>query len=105
MNENGQFSAVALANALAQPEGTRAFLVQMDSVFHTRVNILLLAESLFLAALSQVWASKELGIILVICVIAMLTTKLLWDPLKVLAERTKAVASLLEQDALYQHYI
>src|SRR5262245_40449372 len=83
-SRNQQFSAEARAKALSQPDRTRGFLVQLDSVFHTRVNILLVAESLFLAALSQIWASRELAIILLVCAIAILTTKLLWDPLRVL---------------------
>ena len=105
MDQNEQFSAEARAKALADPGEARAFLVQLNSVLHTRLNILLVAESLLLAAVSQVWASKELGIILVFCLIAIFATKLLWDPLKALALRTGAVASLLEKDALYQHYI
>ena len=105
MNQNEQFSAEARAKALSNPEETRAFLMQLNSVLHTRVNILLVAESLLLAAVAQVWASKELGIVLVVCLIAILATKLLWDPLQALALRTTAVASLLEKDALYQHYI
>ena len=105
MNQNEQFSAEARAKALSNPEETRAFLVQLNSILHTRVNILLVAESLLLAAVAQIWASKELGIILVVCLIAILATKLLWDPLRALALRTTAVASLLEKDALYQHYI
>jgi hypothetical protein len=45
----------------AMPESAqiRDFLVQLDSTFHSRVNLLLVAESLFLAAVSQVWSSKE----------------------------------------------
>jgi hypothetical protein len=104
-DQNEQFSAEARAKALSDPEETRAFLEQLNSVLHARVNILLVAESLLLAALAQVWASKEFGIIFVVCLIAFLATKLLWDPLQALALRTGAVASLLEKDALYQHYI
>ena len=105
MNQNEQFSAEARAKAPSDPEETRAFLVQLSSILHTRVNILLVAESLLLAALAQIWVSRELGIILVVCLIAILATKLLWEPLQALALRTGAVASLLEKDALYQHYI
>lgn len=105
MEQDEQFSMDARAKALADPDGTREFLMQLNVALHTRVNILLVAESLLLAALAELWSSRELGIILVVCLIAILSTKLLWEPLQALAERTKAVASLLEKDALYQHYI
>lgn len=93
------------SGALPDSNEIRTFLTQLDSTFHARVNILLVAESLFLAGLSQVWGTKETGIILVICLIAIISTKILWDPLRVLAERTAGIARLLEKDSLYQKYI
>jgi hypothetical protein len=104
MNESGH---VAESVALSQTEtdATRQFLTHLIATFHARINLLLVAESLLLAAMSQVWGSRELGIILTLCALGLVLTILLWDPLRVLAERTAAVTRLLQKDDLYQAYI
>ena len=63
MNESGH---VAESVALSQTEkdAARQFLTHLIATFHARINILLVAESLLLAAMSQVWGSRELGIIM-----------------------------------------
>jgi hypothetical protein len=104
MNESGN---VAERVALSQTEkdAARQFLTHLIATFHARINILLVAESLLLAAMAQVWGSRELGIIMTLCALGLVLTILLWDPLRVLAQRTTAVARLLQKDDLYQAYI
>jgi hypothetical protein len=104
MNESDN---VAERVALSQTEkdAARQFLTHLIATFHARINILLVAESLLLAAMSQVWGSRELGIIMTLCALGLVLTILLWDPLRVLAQRTAAVARLLQKDDLYQAYI
>jgi len=98
---------VAERVALSQTEkdAARQFLTHLIATFHARINLLLVAESLLLAAMSQVWGSRELGIIMTLCALGLVLTILLWDPLRVLSTRTAAVARLLQQDDLYQAYI
>jgi hypothetical protein len=101
MNESGH---VAESVALSQTEkdAARQFLTHLIATFHARINILLVAESLLLAAMSQVWGSRELCIIMTLCALGLVLTTLLWEPLRVLAQRTVAVARLLQNDDLYQ---
>jgi hypothetical protein len=83
----------------------RSFLVALDATFHSRINILLVAESLFVAALSQVWGSGGLAINVCFCALGYVITQILWDPIRVLAERTKGVAGKLMADEIYGIYI
>jgi len=65
-----------------------------DTTLHSRVNILLVAESIFLAALAQVWANAGLFFMQVaLCVLGLLVTILVRSSTATLARRTEWLAA------------
>ena len=79
--------------------------IHADATFHTRVNILLVAETIFLAALTQVWSSGGLFIQAALCMLGFLTTALIGGSLDVLAHRTAWLASQRMCSTVYSSYL
>jgi len=103
-------SQSATTPATAQNAGSiRELLFHVDNVFHSRVNFLLVAESVFFAALSQVWSNGGVPINALLCLLGIVVTGLLWLPLNVLQRRSKILAARLSHqespDAVYREYL
>jgi hypothetical protein len=91
-----------------QPEYQRALLFHVNNVFHTRVNLLLVVESIFFAALAQTWAVSDGATPLppLICVLGLLFTILLWLTLGSLKIRSDFLTRhLRKSDSLYHAYL
>jgi hypothetical protein len=87
------------------PERLRGLLFHVDTAFHARVNFLLVAESLFFAAVSQVWSAQDNGIKFMLIAIAILLTLFLWYPMAMLERRSRALArALIRRDRTYEFY-
>ena len=85
---------------------TRELLFQIDNTFHTRVNFLLVAESVFFAAMSQVWSTGGFAINAVLIALGACLTTILWYPLNVLQKRSSSVAGDLKAiDPIYEKYL
>lgn len=79
--------------------------IHADATFHTRVNILLVAESIFLAALTQVWSSGGFFIQAALCVLGFITTAFIGGSLDELAKRTAWLATQRMRSTVYSHYV
>lgn len=84
----------------------REFLFLLDNTFHGRVNVLLVAEAIFFAAVSQMWATGSVPITIVLIALGFSLTVILWYPLNVLQKRSKYIANVLrEVDPMYADYL
>jgi hypothetical protein len=101
-------SARPPANA-REARSIRELLFHVDNVFHSRVNFLLVAESVFFAALSQVWSNGGVSINVLLCLLGIVITGLLWLPMNALQRRSKILAARLSHeespDAVYRDYL
>jgi hypothetical protein len=84
----------------------REFLFQLDNTFHSRVNVLLVAEAIFFAAVSQMWATGSVQVTLVLIALGLSLTLILWCPLNVLQKRSKYISDVLKHvDPMYKDYL
>lgn len=93
---------------IQQLDYQRALLFHVNNVFHTRVNLLLIVESIFFAALAQTWALNDGAppLRLLICVLGLLFTILLWLTLGSLKVRSDFLTRhLRKSDSLYNAYL
>lgn len=59
-------------------ELTRTLLLHTDNLFHQRVNIFLVAEAIFFAAIGSVWCAEQNAIKFVLCTVGLFVTIALW---------------------------
>jgi hypothetical protein len=92
-----------------QIEYERGLLFHVNNVLHTRVNLLLVVESIFFAALAQVRNSTGSGarrFALVLCVLGLAFTVLVWITLRSLKARSDFLTKHLAiTDTLYEAYL
>ena len=78
----------------------------VDNALHTRINLLLVAESIFLAALSQLWANGDFFMQVVLCTFGLLVTWVVRSSTETLARRTKWLAEERKKlDPTYKSYL
>jgi len=94
---------------MPQIEYERPLLFHVNNVLHTRVNLLLVVESIFFAALAQVRNATDPSarrFSLVLCVLGLAFTILVWVTLHSLKERSNFLTEhLAPSDTLYRAYL
>lgn len=89
-----------------QIEYERALLFHVNNILHTRVNFVLVAQSLVLAAVAQVWQGNGMSVKVILCGLGIVLTILLWYPLATLNKRGEYLTRhLLPIDPLYRGYL
>ncbi len=84
----------------------RQLLFHANNVFHTRVNLLLVAESIFFAAMASLWGKEDLSIRLIVCVLGITMTIMLWYANATLKKRTDYLTVELKKvDRVYEEYM
>lgn len=84
----------------------RELLFHVDNAIHSRVNLQLLVQSVFFAALAQVWASQGNTIKFILVAVGVTLTLVLWYPTVVLQRRSRFLArALCKQDRTYEYYL
>jgi hypothetical protein len=87
-------------------EDIRQLLFHVNNVFHTRVNLLLVAESIFFAAIASLWQSGDTSIKLIICGLGVTMTLILWFSNSTLHRRSNFLTTKLKQvDSIYRGYL
>ena len=94
---------------IPQIEYERDLLFHVNNVLHARVNLLLVVESIFFAALAQVRNSTDASgrrFSLVLCVLGLGFTVLVWVTLRSLKARSDFLTKHLAlTDTLYKAYL
>ena len=89
-----------------QAEDIRQLLFHVNNVFHTRVNLLLVAESIFFAAIASLWQSGDTSIKLIICGLGATMTLILWFSNATLHRRLNFLTTELKRvDSIYKKYM
>jgi hypothetical protein len=83
----------------------RELLFHVNNVFHDRVNLLLLAQSIFFAAIATLWQDQGRLIKLVICGLGIAMTTVLWYANATLYKRSNVLTLKLGHDRVYQDYL
>jgi len=87
-------------------EDIRQLLFHVNNVFHTRINLLLVAESIFFAAIASLWKDGDRSIKLIICGLGITMTLILWFANATLHKRSNFLTrKLKEVDSTYKQYI
>jgi hypothetical protein len=87
-------------------EDIRALLFHVNNVLHTRVNLLLVAEAIFFAAIAQLWGKQGLSIKLLVCALGGTVTLMLWYSNATLLIRSNYLTEELKKvDAVYSEYM
>src|SRR5207248_10886535 len=87
-------------------EDIRPLLFHVNNVFHMRVNLLLVAESIFFAAIASLWKDGDRSIKLIICGLGITMTLILWFSNATLHKRSNFLTrKLKEVDSIYKQYI
>jgi len=84
----------------------RELLFHVNNVFHDRVNLLLVAQSIFFAAIATLWQDQGRLIKLVICGLGIVMTLVLWYANFTLYKRSNLLTVLLQTiDPVYKAYL
>jgi hypothetical protein len=84
----------------------RQLLFHVNSAFHTRVNLLLVAESIFFAAIASLWGEGSMAIKLIVCGLGVTMTMVLWFANATLKVRTDHLTKeLMKVDGVYLEYM
>jgi hypothetical protein len=84
----------------------RSLLFHVNNVVHTRANLLLVAESIFFAALASLWKEGDSVIKLTIAGLGIFMTVVLWYANATLKTRSDALTAMLRQvDSIYAAYL
>ena len=87
-------------------EDIRQLLFHVNNVFHTRVNLLLVAESIFFAAFAALWKDGDKSLKLIVCGLGVIMTAILWFSNATLYRRSNFLTSKLKEiDLIYQGYL
>ena len=90
----------------AEVKSIRELLFHVNNVVHTRANLLLLAESIFFAAIATLWKDENQSLKLLICVLGGVLTALLWYANGTLYVRSNFLTKKLKtKDPIYEEYI
>lgn len=84
---------------------TRELLFHVNNVFHDRVNLLLVAQSIFFAAIATLWQDQGRLIKLVICGLGIVMTMVLWYANATLYKRSNLLSSKYAADPVYKDYL
>ena len=84
---------------------TRELLFHVNNVFHDRVNLLLVAQSIFFAAIATLWQDQGRLIKLVICGLGIVMTLVLWYANFTLYKRSNVLTVRLQVDPVYKAYL
>ena len=84
---------------------TRELLFHVNNVFHDRVNLLLVAQSIFFAAIATLWQDQGRLIKLVICGLGIVMTLVLWYANATLYKRSNLLSSKYAADPVYKDYL
>jgi len=81
-------------------------LFNVTTLFSTRVNLLLLAESIFFAAIASLWEKGDTAIKPILCGLGVAMTILFWFANAALKSRSDHLARELEEvDPVYKRYM
>lgn len=84
----------------------RELLFHVNNVFHTRVNLLLVAESIFFAAIAALWKDGARSVKLVMCGLGVVLTVMLWIANGALYKRSNHLTrELMKVDPIYLGYM
>jgi hypothetical protein len=84
----------------------RELLFHVNNVFHTRVDLLLVAESIFFASIAALWNEPETLIKLTVSGLGTVMTLVLWYANATLKLRSDALARKLRPiDPVYDEYL
>ena len=83
----------------------RELLFHVNNVFHDRVNLLLVAQSIFFAAIATLWQDQGRLIKLVICGLGIVMTMVLWYANATLYKRSNLLSSKYAADPVYKDYL
>ena len=84
----------------------RELLFHVNNVFHTRVNLLLVAESIFFAAIAALWKDGGTSVKLVMCGLGVVLTVMLWIANGALYKRSNHLTGeLMKVDPIYLGYM
>ncbi len=84
----------------------RQLLFHVNNVFHTRVNLLLVAESIFFAAIAALWKDGDKSLKMIVCGLGVVMTLMLWFSNATLYKRSNYLSGELKKvDALYKEYL
>jgi hypothetical protein len=89
-----------------QVVSVRELLFHVNNVFHARVNLLLVAESIFFAAIATLWREQDSLIKFVVCGLGMVMTLVLWFANATLYKRSNVLTEKLKNiDSIYKVYL
>lgn len=83
----------------------RELLFHVNNVFHDRVNLLLVAQSIFFAAIATLWQDQGRLIKLVICGLGIVMTLVLWYANATLYKRSNVLSTKYAVDPVYRDYL
>ena len=84
----------------------RQLLFHVNNVFHTWVNLLLVAQSIFFAAIASLWGKGDLFIEIIVCLLGITMTVMLWYANATLKRRTDYLTKALKKvDPVYKGYM
>ena len=95
-----------MSNNRDQINDVRGLLFHVNNVVHTRTNLLLVAESIFFAAIAALWKEEGRFLKLTISVLGILMTAMLLFASATLYTRSNVLTKKLEKiDATYLEYM
>jgi hypothetical protein len=84
----------------------RELLFNVTTVFNARVNLLLVAESIFFAAIANLWGNEDMAIKLIVCGLGVAMTIMFWLANASLKRRSdRLTVALKKVDAVYNAYM
>jgi hypothetical protein len=97
---------MSVERPIKEKDNIRQLLFHVNNVFHTRVNLLLVAESIFFAAIASLWKDGDRSIKLIFCGLGITMTLILWFSNATLHKRSNFLTrKLKEVDSIYKQYI
>ena len=102
-NNEHEGDSIASRNRISD---LRELLFHVNNVFHTRVNLLLVAESIFFAAIAALWKDGDRSVKLVMCGLGIVLTVMLWIANGALYKRSNHLTGeLMKVDPVYLGYM
>jgi hypothetical protein len=84
----------------------RELLFNVTTLFNARVNLLLVAQSIFFAAIANLWGNEDMAIKLIVCGLGVIMTIMFWLANTALSARSNHLTEELKKvDAVYKGYM
>jgi hypothetical protein len=104
--QKGSAGGQRLTDVKEEIDSIRGLLFHVNNVVHTRANLLLLAESIFFAAIATLWKEEDQSLKLIICGLGIVMTVMLWFANATLYIRSNVLTEKLSVlDPIYKEYM